>query len=216
MKLNLKWCAMMGIACTALTPALAGVQEPETQIEQVSIHPLFSDSFSCSQHWEGQLAYKGDSLGSDCYVTGAIETPDGGVFYSAFKNQGLENEDWFSWQRPILAPFDGKVKRIHINPVTNSPGQLGEPPASMLIVEREDGATVLFAHIADPTVKVGDMVTAGEPIAVVGNNGFGRSPHIHIGAWKGDTPLQIRFDLRAMGKMMDELIAAEEAEQADE
>jgi len=60
---------------------------------------------------------------------------------------------------------------------------------------------VLYAHIADVRVKEGDSVKAGQPIAKVGNNGFGRAPHIHIGAFKGEMPLQIRWDLRAMAKL---------------
>ena len=51
----------------------------------------------------------------------------------------------------------------------------------------------------------GCMCTSGQVVAKVGNNGYSRHPHIHIGAWKGNEPLQIRFDLRAMGKQYREL-----------
>ena len=35
------------------------------------------------------------------------------------------------------------------------------------------------------------QVRVDEKIAVVGNNGYGRAPHVHIGAWLGETPLQV-------------------------
>jgi murein DD-endopeptidase MepM/ murein hydrolase activator NlpD len=60
---------------------------------------------------------------------------------------------------------------------------------------------VLVAHVTDVTVRVGDLVDAGAPVAKMGNNGFGRNPHIHVGAWRDETPLQIRFDLRAAANL---------------
>ena len=120
----------------------------------------------------------------------------------SFRTNGLTNEDWYGWQEPVLAPFAASVERININSVVNKPGELGKPPASFVIFKREDGTRVLIAHVADVTVKEGDRVTAGQPFAKVGNNGFSRSPHIHVGAWREKTPLQIQFDLRAAARLV--------------
>ena len=190
------------LVAALLLSACSTGKDVSSPLGQVSISPPFADAFSCSQHWEGQLPYKGDALGSDCYITGLVETPDGGGFYSAHTGDGLSNEDWFSWQQPVLAGFDGTVVRLSLNEVTNSPGHLGEPPASMIVLEREDGVHLLYAHIADPRVAEGDAVTAGQQIAIVGNNGFARNPHIHLGAWKDKTPLAIVIDLGAYGEVM--------------
>jgi hypothetical protein len=170
-------------------------------IDYVLIHPLFKADYMCGEHWEGQLAYTGDDLGSDCVVTGGLPADGKTGFSRVYRSDGRSNEDWYGWMEPVLAPFDGTVVRIHINPVVNNPGQLGKPPASFVLFRNDDGTMVLIAHVADITVKDGDRVTAGQPFAKVGNNGFGRSPHIHVGAWRERTPLQIRFDLRAMGKI---------------
>ena len=56
-----------------------------------------------------------------------------------------------------------------------------------------------FAPIA-LLVKRGDPVVRGQVLGEGGNNGFGRAPHIHAGAWRGTTPLQIRWDLTATVK----------------
>ena len=57
-----------------------------------------------------------------------------------------------------------------------------------------------MAHLVDFRVKAGDRVTAGQLIALDGNNGMARNPHVHVGAWrqKDNMPLQIRWDLRAL------------------
>lgn len=174
---------------------------PAAPIDLVTIHPLFSASYACSEHWEGQLKYPGDSLGSDCIVFGGLPADGKSGFSKAYKTDGSTNEDWYGWGEAVLAPFDAVVERVHINPVVNKPGSLGKPPASFVLFKHSDDTRVMVAHVAEVTVKLGDTVTAGQPFAKVGNNGFGRAPHIHVGAWRDKTPLQIRFDLRAAGKM---------------
>jgi len=172
-------------------------------IEEVLLSPLYGASFMCSEHWEGQLRSIGDALGQDCMVIGGIdESADEGGFPRLYRTNGKDNADWYGWREELLAPFDGVVKRIVVNSVVNQPGTLGKPPASFIIFERADGTDVLYAHVADVRVKVGDRVNAGQVVAVVGNNGMARAPHTHIGAWRGSTPLQIRWDLRAMAKLI--------------
>jgi murein DD-endopeptidase MepM/ murein hydrolase activator NlpD len=50
-------------------------------------------------------------------------------------------------------------------------------------------------------VRKGDRVTSGQVVAVDGNNGTAKMPHVHVGAYLGSTPLQIRWDLRAEGQV---------------
>lgn len=188
----------------ALALALQATQplaeaQPVAAIEQVEIGPLFAGSFICSQHPEGQLPYAGDALGSDCLVQGGLDGEQG--FARLYRTDGSRNEDWYGWGADVLAPFDGIVERVHVNEVVNRPGTLGQPPASMIIFARADGMKVLYAHVSDIAVAAGDRVTAGQVVAKVGNNGFSRSPHIHVGAFRGEQPLQIRWDLRAMGRV---------------
>lgn len=60
---------------------------------------------------------------------------------------------------------------------------------------------VVHAHVTAVKVKPGDVVSVGQVVASVGNDGMSRSPHVHVGAYRGDLPLQVRWDLRAMGKL---------------
>lgn len=107
---------------------------------------------------------------------------------------GESNDDWYGWNAPLLAPCDCVVTSVHRNPITNSPGIMGEGRASSIRFSRGDGLQVVYAHVREVRVSEGDDVKAGQVVARVGNNGFSRSPHVHIGAWIGDRPLQIRFD----------------------
>jgi murein DD-endopeptidase MepM/ murein hydrolase activator NlpD len=187
------------VAIFFITSVAAGQSLPTAAIEQVTIHPLFATDYACSEHWEGQLQYPGDALGTDCIVFGGLPVDGKSGFVTQYKTDGSTNEDWYGYGEQVLAPFDAVVLKININPVVNKPGQLGKPPASFVLFKRDDGTHILLAHVSDVTVKEGDKVKAGQPFAKVGNNGYGRAPHIHIGAWREKSPLQIRFDLRAAG-----------------
>ncbi|MBK9162822.1 MAG: M23 family metallopeptidase [Acidobacteria bacterium] len=190
---------LLAVSVSAQSPEPAAPPAKSDAIGFALIHPLFNADYMCSEHFEGQLKYPGDDLGADCIVTGGLSADESSGFSKAYKTDGKTNEDWYGWKETVLAPINGTVARIHINPVVNKPGEMGKPPASFVVFKHDDGLMVLVAHVADVTVKEGDKVTAGQPFAKVGNNGFSRSPHIHIGAWREKTPLQIRFDLRAKG-----------------
>ncbi|TNJ63030.1 M23 family metallopeptidase [Paenibacillus hemerocallicola] len=153
-----------------------------------------------SEHPEGQLPYLRDALGRDCV---AMKFVDG--WTRAYAGDGKRNEDWFGWNTDVLAPFEGKVEDVYINPKTNEPGMIDHSRSSSIVFSREDGVKVVYAHVREVGVYIGDAVKAGDVVCRVGNNGYSRHPHIHVGAWRGKEPLQIRFDLRAMGEQLKQL-----------
>lgn len=183
-----------------------GAAEPASppsrgEIGHVVVSPPFRGHFACAEHAEGELEFPGDALGTDCMVTGGIDpgSPEG--FSRMYRSDGRSNEDWYGWGADVLAPFDGEVVRVIANDVVNAPGRLGQPPAAMLAFRRYDGVIVLYAHVADVQVALGERVRSGQVVAKVGNNGMSRNPHVHVGALRDGTPLQLRWDLRAMGEL---------------
>jgi len=179
-----------------------GMMERETDdasIGEVTLAPLFHDVFMCSEHPLGQLHGTGDAVGTDCMIVGGVEGAQG--YERPFRTDGRSNADWYGWRAEVHAPFDGVVTAVLINPGINTPGTMGKPPASGIVFQRADGTDVIYGHIMDPRVKVGDRVVAGQVVAIDGNNGMARNPHIHVGAWRGKQALQIRWDLRAMGQV---------------
>jgi len=182
---------MDALAYLAAAAALQANTSPVPE-QLVIIHPFIADRYHCSDHYEGELPDLGDALGTDCTIYKNGRSYDG---------NGTRNEDFYIWGKTVLAPIDGTVERVRINPVVNAPGKLGKPPASTITFLRADGVHVIFAHLAKITVKEGDVVKAGQPVAIVSNNGMSTGPHVHVGAWRDNTPLQIVWDLKAMAQL---------------
>lgn len=182
------------------SPLLAQSPTPAAPIEAVLLHPLFNTFYTCTEHWAGQLSSPGDALGTDCHIQ-QLEDINGRLWLRSYLADGLSNADWYGWHADVLAPCSGSVEKININPTTNVPGIMGEGSASFIILKCDPNLLVMVAHAENFTVKEADTVRAGQIIARVGNNGYSRHPHIHIGAWRADnTPLQIRFDQTQMQK----------------
>jgi hypothetical protein len=164
-------------------------------IESIVIHPIMKGAVFCSEHYVAEGMGLGDALGSDCLLSQPLDTLGPDSPYVFYRGAGTKNEDWFGWGVTLLAPVDGIVEDVFENPVVNTVGRKGKGRASMIIFSRNDGARVVYAHVAAIYVKPGQAVRAGQAVGTVGNNGQSKSPHTHVGAWRGRTPLQVRFDL---------------------
>ena len=181
------------------------IASPFTRAEvpySVLVHPLFTGYYTCSEHSAGQLPALGDALGQDCHVQ-AFHESEGRVWLRSYRSDGMTNEDWYGWRAPVQSPCKCQVTSIRENPITNEPGVLGKPPATIVILRREDGVQLALGHVRELRIEVGDQVEEGQVIGRVGNNGYSRSPHVHIGAWRDKEPLQIRFDQTKMRKRVD-------------
>lgn len=179
--------------------------QEQAAIPSVVLHPIVNDTFACAEHAEGELNRLGDALGKDCMVIRMDSTrAPGRRLPSLYEGDGLENEGWFGWGVPLLAPCDGAVESTAENLTSNRPGELpgkDVQPASEIVFACASEVHVIYAHVRSFGVQPGDSVAAGDPVAEIGNNAVSRAPHVHVGAWEGDTPLQIRFDLRVLGEL---------------
>jgi hypothetical protein len=190
------------LTCRLAAQRPSGSSAAATAVDtgSVVIHPIVHPHFLCVEHPAGQLTRPGDALGSDCLVV-ELSGGSSGRFPVFFRGTGERNEEWYGWREPVLAPFDGVVDSVFAPPPANRPGHLARVRAGVLVFRRADGVRVLYAHVQDITVRAGETVHAGQPVARVGNNGPAYFPHTHVGAWGSSGPLQVRFDLVAMGAM---------------
>lgn len=189
----------MKLKCIFVCLLLIGFCSQSIGSGTIKIHSPHKESFSCTEHWDGQFKSLGDALGTDCVIQELVKV-EGKVFQRAFMNQGFENTDWFGFGKEVLAPCDCVVEAIYINDVTNKPGIMTPGRASSITFRKKGNTRVLLAHVREIHVKKGQEVKAGEAVAKVGNNGYSRSPHIHIAAWSVDEmPLQIQFDQKTLG-----------------
>jgi hypothetical protein len=193
----------MGLSACWARPAAPGeatigdAAERPAEIDAVTVHPVHARPFVCLEHGDGQFRRLGDALGTDCLIP-AFAGGAAGVLPVFYRGEGRDNADFIGWDAEVLAPITGVVESVRVNPVVNRPGVYGRGRASAVVVRRADGVRVAVGHVQGVVVRVGDRVRAGQVLAHVGNNGYGRMPHTHLGAWRGREPLQIRFDQRAV------------------
>ena len=168
-------------------------------MERIELYPIFDRYTVYNDHFGGELASLGDALGRDCMIASFLpETPD---FMRLYKGDGAKNEDWFSWNAKVYAPISGKVTSVYLNEITNTPGTMNPSRASMIMIQSDDGTVVILAHIQNPQVSIGEEVKEGQLLAYVGNNGFCRNPHIHVGAYRNDKPLMVGFNAEKVGEV---------------
>lgn len=172
----------------------------QNEIKEVCIHPVYNSCFVSAEHAEGELEYEGDALGRDCIITKFV---DG--FMRMYSGNGNKNEDWFGWNEDVLAPCDSIIEMINEPISINEPGKPSKDMPGIIFFKREDGVNVMYAHVKDIKVKVGDKVKSGDLVAKLGNNGMSFMPHLHVGAYIDGEPLQIRFNLREMGNQIERI-----------
>ena len=203
--------AALVTAVLGLTIGLTAASAQTDEIEAVGIHPPVAAIFQCSEHALGAEDHAPDALGADCVVVRRNGGP-GGNLNSLYFGDGTRNEDWHGWREPLLAPFDGVVLIVQLNPDSTVPGVRGQGRSSAILFRRGLEADPMavqmaYVHVREVLVSEGDTVRAGEPVARIGNNGSSFNPHVHVGAFRGDlfsgdaVPLQVRMDLAAMGRL---------------
>lgn len=104
------------------------------------------------------------------------------------------------WGQQVFSVFDGRVAaigeqwpdRTRVNLLLAllgstlwAPGPRGDdirPLAGNYVIVEGERASAFYAHLqrGSITVKVGDMVRAGDPLGTVGNSGNSTMPHLHF------------------------------------
>ena len=167
----------------------------------ICIGPIFERAMSSGEHPEGEVTELGDKYGRDCQIA-AFENGFEKGFVKLYRNDGSRNEDWYTHNATVLAPVNGTVTLVNVNEIENEVGIMAKVPSGHVIIETEDGVNLVLAHLKEITIKAGDAVAEGQSIAKAGNNGCSRSPHVHVGAYKGEDPYQIQFDLVKIGAVI--------------
>ncbi len=99
-----------------------------------------------------------------------------------FENEGIKNEDSYTFGARIISPVNGKVvfalDSLPDIKITDREKLAG----NHIIVQFQDTLFVALAHLKQNSIKVkiGDFVETGDELAQVGNSGNTDFPHLHI------------------------------------
>lgn len=114
----------------------------------------------------------------------------------------------FEWplREPVLVNFYGwRHRRMHegvdLRAFTGTPvyaaaggeviyaGRSLRSYGKMVTVRHPGGWNTVYAHLSKMSVKVGDVIHQGDVIAISGNTGRSRGPHLHFELRKGSDPV---------------------------
>ncbi len=86
---------------------------------------------------------------------------------------------------PILSAMAGKV----------TGGGYSASRGNYIVVDHGNGITTLYQHLSKALSKIGDIVSAGQEIALSGNSGISTGAHLHYEVRKdGKTIDPLKFD----------------------
>ena len=99
----------------------------------------------------------------------------------SFINNGLKNEDYYCYNKKILAPGDGKIVDIENNIKENRIGEKPKISGNRVIIDHGNGEFSVLSHFKKGSivVDVGDYVISGQFLGFCGNSGQSLEPHLH-------------------------------------
>ena len=133
------------------------------------------------------LALAGMVVGTTKQPSGRVLLPvQGATLTQAFGCTPLEIEPW-SAQCPshhfhsgldLAAPLETSVAAATAGTVVI--GRMRGGYGLYILVIRDEQFSTLYGHLQWPLVQPGDVVAAGQPIALMGSTGNSTGPHLHF------------------------------------
>ena len=137
----------------------------------------FFGKWTVSQAYDGEHTHKGDWRHALDFV---LKDEDG----ANFQRTGLELKDYYSWQKPVLAPADGLVVDLHANVEENAPGNVNIENnwGNSIVIKHGEYLYSQLSHLLTGSFRVslGEYVRKGDILALLGNSGRSPEPHIHF------------------------------------
>lgn len=103
---------------------------------------------------------------------------------SSHKGGGTQNEDYYCFGQPLLAPCAAEVVLVVDGIKDNIPGVMNPVyvPGNTIVLKTAAGEYLFFAHFKQYSIKVkpGQQVKTGEVLGLCGNSGNSSEPHLHF------------------------------------
>ena len=102
----------------------------------------------------------------------------------SYKDIPTRNENYYAFNKEVVAPADGQVVKVIDNIADNVLGETNElqPAGNYVVIAHQNNEFSMLAHFKQYSiqVKVGDSVKQGQVIGLCGNSGNSSEPHIHF------------------------------------
>jgi len=145
--------------------------------DMVPMRLPFYGTWFLSQGYDGTMTHKGSWRHGLDFV---ILNQEG----KQFKDKGDIPEDYFCYNKPVLAPADGYIESVTDNIDDNIIGKpnIRENWGNTVIIKHDSHTYSSLSHLrrGSITVKSGDRVRQGDVIGKCGNSGRSPFPHLHF------------------------------------
>jgi hypothetical protein len=121
---------------------------------------------------------------------------------ATYAGDGLRNEDYYCFGKPVLAPAAGAVVEAVDGIADNPPGRMNlrELAGNRVVIDHGNGEFSMLAHLRRGSLRVkrGDRVDTGDRLGDCGNSGHSSQAHLHYQLqdgprFNGSTALPAQF-----------------------
>ncbi len=100
---------------------------------------------------------------------------------ASFQNDGTSNDDYFCFNKEIIAPGAGTVVNVVNDIQENKPGDMPKNAGNRIIIDHGNSEYSVLAHFKynSIAVKEGEQVTSGQFLGLCGNSGHSSEAHLH-------------------------------------
>ena len=148
-----------------------------TGIQYFPLSLPFWGEWVVSQGYAGKYTHKGEWENAVDFVL--VDEMN-----STHKNASKSTEDYYCYNKPVIAPGDGIIVEIVDHIDDNEPGKVNAAQnwGNTVIIKHSNDLYTQISHLREGSfrVKKGDYVRQGELIANCGNSGRSPEPHIHF------------------------------------
>ncbi len=141
------------------------------------IYLPFWGEWSVSQGYDGKHTHKGD-------WRNAIDMILSDENNNEYSSTPYLNENYYCYNKPVIAPSDGIVADLIDNIADNEPGKVNtlQNWGNTIIIKHSDHLYTQLSHLKPGSFKKkkGDFVKRGDVVALCGNSGRSPVPHLHF------------------------------------
>lgn len=152
-------------------------KEREIYKQFIRLQLPFMGEWMVSQGYDGNITHKGDwSKALDFIIVDhKLKT---------YKDKADKPEDFYCYNKPVLAAANGFVQEIVDYIDDNEIGKINQQLnwGNSIVLKHAEGLYTKMSHLRKHSfkVKTGDYVRQGEVVATCGNSGRSPEPHLHF------------------------------------